>query len=158
MSNILVAYFSASGTTKRMAALLAKAAGAELYEIQPKTPYTAADLDWTNKRSRSSLEMNDPASRPEIEGRIADMGAFDVVFVGFPIWWYTAPTIVKTFLESYDFAGKTIVPFATSGGSGLGKTESALRPCAPGAVWKTGKVLRGETEHSLKNWVESLKL
>ena len=158
MSNILVAYFSAGGTTKRTAALLAKAAGAELYEIQPKEPYTAADLDWTNKKSRASLEMADPASRPEIEGRIADMGAFDVVFVGFPIWWYTAPTIVKTFLESYDFAGKTIVPFATSGGSGLGKTESALRPCAPGAVWKTGKVLRGETEHSLKNWVESLKL
>ena len=158
MSNILVAYFSAGGTTKRTAALLAKAAGAELYEIQPKEPYTAADLDWTNKKSRSSLEMADPASRPEIEGRIADMGAFDVVFVGFPIWWYTAPTIVKTFLESYDFAGKTIVPFATSGGSGLGKTESALRPCAPGAVWKTGKVLRGETESSLKNWVESLKL
>ena len=158
MSNILVAYFSAGGTTKRTAALLAKAAGAELYEIQPKVPYTAADLDWTNKRSRSSLEMADPASRPEIEGRIADMGAFGVVFVGFPIWWYTAPTIVKTFLESYDFAGKTVVPFATSGGSGLGKTESALRPCAPGAVWKTGKVLRGETENSLKNWVESLKL
>ncbi len=156
MSNILVAYFSAGGTTGRTAKLLAKAAGAELFEIQPKAPYTAADLDWTNKKSRSSLEMNDPASRPEIESRIADMGAFDTVFVGFPIWWYTAPTIVKTFLESYDFAGKTIVPFATSGGSGLGRTADALRPCAPDAVWKTGKVLRGETETSLKNWVESL--
>ncbi len=156
MSKILVAYFSASGTTGRTAALLAKAAGADLFEIQPKVPYTAADLDWTNKKSRSSLEMNDPASRPEIGKRLENMADYGVVFVGFPVWWYTAPTIIKTFLESYDFAGKTIVPFATSGGSGLGKTESALRPCAPGAVWKTGKVLRGETEHSLKNWVESL--
>ncbi len=156
MSNILVAYFSAGGTTKRTAALLAKAAGAELFEIQPKEPYTAADLDWTNKKSRSTVEMNDPSSRPEIGKRLANMADYGVVFVGFPIWWYTAPTIIKTFLESYDFAGKTIVPFATSGGSGLGKTESALRPCAPAAVWKTGKVLRGETESSLKSWVESL--
>ena len=153
---ILVAYFSASGTTRRAASLLAKAANAELFEIEPKTPYTAADLDWTNKRSRSTLEMNDPASRPEIKGRIADMGAFDVVFLGFPVWWYTAPTIIKTFLESYDFSGKEIVLFATSGGSGLGKTESALRPCAPNAVWKGGKLLNGASEGALKSWVESV--
>ncbi len=155
---ILVAYFSASGVTKRAASILAKVANADLFEIQPKTPYTSADLDWTNKRSRSTLEMNDPASRPEIESRVADMGAFDVVFLGFPIWWYTAPTIIKTFLESYDFSGKQIVLFATSGGSGLGKTESALRPCAPNAVFKGGKVINGASESSLKSWVESLKL
>ena len=158
MRKILVAYFSAGGTTKRAATLLARAAGADLFEIQPKEPYTAADLDWTNKRSRSSLEMNDPSSRPEVKSRLANMADYDAVFVGFPIWWYTAPTIVKTFLESYDFAGKTIVPFATSGGSGLGKTESALRPCAPGAVWKTGKMINGAAESSLKAWVESLKV
>ncbi len=156
--NVLVAYFSASGTTRRAASLLAKAANAELFEIVPKVPYSAADLDWTNKKSRSSLEMADPASRPEIESRVSDMGAFDVVFLGFPVWWYTAPTIIKTFLESYDFAGKTIVLFATSGGSGLGKTESALRPCAPNAVWKGGKLLNGASESSLRSWVESLKL
>ena len=159
---ILVAYFSAGGTTKKAASLLAKAANADLFEIQPKTPYTSADLDWTNKRSRSSLEMNDPASRPEIRGHIADMGApvsvYDVIFLGFPVWWYTAPTIVKTFLEAHDFAGKTIVLFATSGGSGLGATESALKPCAPNAVWKGGKLVNGMTENALKSWVESLHL
>ncbi len=153
---ILVAYFSASGVTKRAASLLAKAANADLFEIRPKTPYTAADLDWRNKQSRSSLEMADPASRPEIEGSVSDMGGFDVVFLGFPIWWYTAPTIVKTFLESYDFSGKQIVLFATSGGSGLGATESALKPCAPNAVWKGGKLLNGASEGALKSWVESV--
>lgn len=155
---ILVAYFSASGTTKRAATLLARAASADLFEIEPEEPYTRADLDWTNKRSRSTLEMNDPASRPKIRGRVSDMGAFDVVFLGFPVWWYTAPTIIKTFLESYDFSGKTIVLFATSGGSGLGKTESALKPCAPNAVWKGGKLINGATEASLRSWVESLNL
>ncbi len=154
---ILVAYFSASGVTKRVASLLAKAAGADLFEIQPKVPYTAADLDWTNKKSRSTLEMNDPSSRPEIASRVADMGAFDVVFLGFPIWWYTAPTIIKSFLESYDFSGKEIVLFATSGGSGLGKTESALKPCAPNAVFRGGKLLNGARESALKSWVESVK-
>ncbi len=158
MSKILVAYFSASGTTKRAASLLAKAAGADLFEIQPKTPYTAADLDWTNKKSRSSLEMNDPSSRPEIASRVENLSAYDAIFLGFPIWWYTAPTIIKTFLEAHDFSGKQIVLFATSGGSGLGKTESALRPCAPNAVWKSGKLINGASETALKIWVESLKL
>ena len=156
MKKILVAYFSAGGTTKRAAALLAKAAGAELFEIEPEKPYTAADLDWTNKKSRSTLEMNDPASRPQIKSRIADMGAFDTVLVGFPIWWYTAPNIIKTFLESYDFSGKTLALFATSGGSGLGRTESALRPCAPDALWKGGKLVNGASESALKSWAESL--
>ena len=151
---ILVAYFSASGTTRRAAS----AAHADLFEIEPKAPYTAADLDWTNKRSRSSLEMNDPACRPEIKSRVEKFATYDAIFVGFPVWWYTAPTIIKTFLESYDFTGKEIVLFATSGGSGLGNTENALRPCAPNAVWKGGKLLNGATETSLKSWVESLKL
>lgn len=155
---ILVAYFSASGTTKKAASLLAKAADADLFEIQPKTPYTNADLDWTNKKSRSSLEMNDPASRPEIGGRVENLSDYDAVFLGFPVWWYTAPTIVKTFLEAHDFSGKEIVLFATSGGSGLGKTESALKPCAPNAVWKGGKLINGVSEGALKSWVESLKL
>ncbi len=153
---ILVAYFSASGTTKRAASLLAKAANADLFEIEPKEPYTNADLDWTNKKSRSSLEMNDPASRPEIKSRVENLSDYDAVFVGFPVWWYTAPTIIKTFLESYDFSGKQIVLFATSGGSGLGKTESALKPCAPNAEWKGGKLLNGASEASLKSWVEGV--
>ncbi len=155
---ILVAYFSASGATKRTASLLAKAANADLYEIAPKIPYTAADLDWTNKKSRSSLEMTDPASRPALADMGAPVSVCDVIFLGFPIWWYTAPTIIKTFLEAYDFSGKRIVLFATSGGSGLGKSESALSPCAPNAVWMGGKLLNGATEISLKNWVESLGL
>ncbi len=155
---ILVAYFSASGVTKRAASLLAKAAGADIFEIQPKTPYTRADLDWMNKRSRSSVEMSDPSSRPEIENRVENFSDYDVIFIGFPIWWYTAPTIVKTFLESYDFSGKKIVLFATSGGSGLGKTESALKPCAPNAEWMGGKLVNGASESALKSWVESLKL
>ncbi len=153
----LVAYFSASGVTKRAASLLAKAANADLFEIQPKEPYTRADLDWTNKRSRSSLEMTGFASRPEIKNRVENLSDYDVVFLGFPIWWYTAPTIIKTFLEAHDFSGKEIVLFATSGGSGLGRTESALAPCAPNAVFKGGKLLNGASEASLKSWVESLK-
>ena len=155
---ILVAYFSASGVTKRAASLLAKAADADLLEIRPEKPYTAADLDWTNKKSRSSLEMNDPDSRPRLADMGAPVSAYDVIFLGFPIWWYTAPAIIKTFLESYDFAGKTIVLFATSGGSGLGRTESALKPCAPDAVWKGGKLINGASESALKSWVESLGL
>ena len=127
---ILVAYFSASGVTKKAASLLAKAADADLFEIEPKIPYTGADLDWRNKESRSSLEMTDPSSRPEIKSRVENLSDYDAVFLGFPVWWYTAPTIVKTFLEAHDFTGKKIVLFATSGGSGLGKTENALRAWA----------------------------
>ena len=155
---ILVAYFSASGVTKKAASLLAKTANADLFEIQPKVPYSAADLDWTNKKSRSSLEMNDPSSRPAIKSRVENMAEYDVVFLGFPVWWYTAPTIIKTFLEAHDFSGKQIVLFATSGGSGLGKTESALKPCAPNAVFRGGKLLNGTSEGSLKSWVESLNI
>lgn len=134
MSKKLVAYFSASGVTEKMAKTLAEVTGADLFEIQPAVPYTTADLDWMNKKSRSSVEMNDPTFRPAIAGKLEGMDQYDLVFVGFPIWWYVAPTIINTFLESYDFSGKTIVPFATSGGSGMGNTNEKLAPSCPGAI------------------------
>ena len=140
MSKKLVAYFSASGTTKKVAERLAKAAGADLFEIRPAIPYTSADLNWMDKKSRSSVEMNDPDSRPEIAETIPNMVDYDTVFIGFPIWWYVAPHIIHTFVESYDFSGKTLVPFATSGGSGMGKTVDELRKLCPNADWKAGKL------------------
>lgn len=156
MNKKLVAYFSASGVTADVAARLAKVAGADLFEIKPEVPYTAADLDWTNKKSRSTIEMNDPASRPAIKEKLANMSDYDVIFVGFPIWWYVAPTIINTFLESYDFAGKTIVPFATSGGSGMGKTVAVLEKVAPESNFKPGKLLNRDSEADMENWVRSL--
>lgn len=157
MSKKLVAYFSASGVTKRVAEQLAQAAGADLFAIEPAVPYTKADLDWTNKRSRSSVEMNDPSSRPEIAGRLDNMGEYDTIFLGFPIWWYVAPTIINTFLESYDFSGKAIVPFATSGGSGLGKTVDVLKPlCSSRAQWLPGKLLNNATAGEIAAWLASL--
>ena len=123
----LIAYFSASGVTARVAREMAQAVDADLYEIRPEQPYTSADLDWMDKRSRSTLEMNDPASRPAIAQAVENMAQYDTVLVGFPIWWYVEPRIVDTFLESYDFSGKTVIPFATSGGSGIGKAEESLR-------------------------------
>ena len=157
MSKKLVAYFSASGVTKRVAEQLAQAAGADLFAIEPAVPYTKADLDWTNKRSRSSMEMNDPSSRPEIAGRLDNMGEYDTIFLGFPIWWYVAPTIINTFLESYDFSGKAIVPFATSGGSGLGKTVDVLKPlCSSRAQWLPGKLLNNATAGEIAAWLASL--
>ncbi|WP_418747202.1 flavodoxin [Frisingicoccus sp.] len=154
---ILVAYFSASGVTEKAAKKLAEAAGADLFEIRPAVPYTSADLDWMDKKSRSSVEMNNPASRPAIEGKMEGMEQYDVVFVGFPIWWYVAPTIINTFLESYDFSGKTIVPFATSGGSGMGKTNERLAPSCPGATLLKGKMLNGPlTQEALKVWSQSV--
>ncbi len=156
---ILVAYFSASGVTAKAAWKLAEVSGADLYEIKPEVPYTSADLNWMDKKSRSSIEMNNPSSRPAIADKLPDMEKYDVVFVGFPIWWYVAPTIINTFLESYDFSGKTIIPFATSGGSGLGRTNAKLKPSCPGATLAEGKMLNGElSEESLKKWVEDLKL
>ncbi len=156
MKRALVAYFSCTGTTKRAAQALAEAIGADLYAIRPKQPYTQEDLNWMDKKSRSSLEMNDPHSRPEIEGRAEGMEGYETVFVGFPIWWYVAPHIINTFLESYDFAGKTVVPFATSGGSGMGKTVSVLKECcAPSVQWAEGKVLKGNlTRESFLAWAE----
>ena len=153
MPKKLVAYFSAGGVTKKVAERLAAAAGADLFEIEPAVPYTVADLDWTNKKSRSSVEMNDPSSRPEIARRLDSLEDYDTVFLGFPIWWYVAPTIINTFLESYDFAGKTIIPFATSGGSGLGKTVEVLKPlCDPTAKWLPGKMLNRVSERELKEF------
>lgn len=152
----LVAYFSASGVTANVAEKLAEAAGADLFEIKPAVPYTRDDLNWMNKKSRSSLEAKDPSIRPEIAQRCDAMGQYDVVFVGFPIWWYTAPSIIKTFLEGYDFSGKTIVPFATSGGSGMGKTSSDLQSVVPAADVKDGKILNGRlNEKELSAWAES---
>ena len=141
MKKVLVAYFSASGVTARAAKELAQALDADLYEIRPETPYTAADLDWTNKKSRSTVEMNDPACRPAIAEPVKNMEQYDAVFVGFPVWWYVEPRIVDAFLESYDFSGKTLIPFATSGGSGIAKAEKSLREHCPNAGWKKGELL-----------------
>lgn len=135
MSKILVAYFSATGTTADAAKRLADAVKGDLFEIRPAVPYTAADLDWTDKHSRSTLEMKDPASRPEVSSHVGNMDQYDTVFVGFPIWWYVAPTIINTFLDEYDFSGKTVIPFATSGGSGMGKT---LEEKSLGCIHKGG--------------------
>lgn len=154
---ILVAYFSASGVTAKAAWKLSEAVGSDLYEIKPEVPYTSADLNWTDKKSRSSVEMNNPASRPAIAEKLQGMEKYDVVFVGFPIWWYVAPTIIHTFLESYDFSGKTIVPFATSGGSGMGKTNEKLAASCKGATLLQGRMLNGNlSEADLKAWVEGL--
>ena len=157
--NALVAYFSATGTTAKAAKLLADAVGAELYEIRPAVPYTRTDLDWTDKSSRSSVEMRDKASRPALADEEAPVAGHDVIFLGFPIWWYVAPTIVNSFLERYDFSGKTIVLFATSGGSGLGRTGQALRLSAPGAKIVDARLLNSRlSEETLRTWAEQLKL
>ncbi|SDP73573.1 flavodoxin [Selenomonas ruminantium] len=158
MSKKLVAYFSASGVTAKAAKNLAEAAGADLFEIKPEVPYTQADLDWHDKNSRSSVEMRDSKSRPQIAAGDAKVADYDVIFVGFPIWWYVAPTIINTFLESYDFAGKTIILFATSGGSGFGKAVEGLKDSvADSTVIREGKLLNGNPSVAeLKDWVESL--
>ena len=157
--NALVAYFSASGTTAKAAKVLAKAADADLYEIKPAIPYTRADLNWMDQKSRSTLEMNDPACRPAIAAPAADLDQYDTVFVGFPIWWYVEPRIVDTFLERSDFSGKTVIPFATSGGSGLGKSAVSLRASVPGARIVDGRLLNGRLNaDELKTWVSGLKL
>ena len=158
-SKRLVAYFSASGRTKEVAETLASAIGADMFEIVPQTPYTAADLDWTDKNSRSTVEMKDASSRPKIAKVMDNMDKYGTVFIGFPIWWYVAPTIINTFLESYDFSGKTVVVFATSGGSGLGKTVKVLQEICPDSVkWAGSKMLNRETAESMKKWVESLNI
>ena len=155
-SKKLVAYFSATGTTMEAAIRLAQASGAVLHEIKPATPYTSADLNWTDKSSRSSVEMADKSSRPAIDGKVENMAQYDVVFVGFPIWWYIAPTIINTFLEQYDFTGKTIVPFFTSGGSGAGETLKYLKSSAPGANWVSPKNFNYMSLDDIKQWLESL--
>jgi flavodoxin len=154
---ILVAYFSASGTTKSVAQQLAEVAGADLHEIKPAQPYTDADLDWQDKQSRSSVEMQDKNSRPAITGKLQNMQKYDVVFVGFPIWWYTCPTIINTFMEAYDFQGKTVIPFATSGGSSIKKACEDLKATYPDVNWKEGKLLNRSSKDDLKKWVENNK-
>ena len=158
MSKKLVAYFSASGVTAKLAKNLAEAAGADLYEIKPAVPYTNADLNWQDKNSRSSVEMNDKSFRPAIADKDANIADYDTIFVGFPIWWYVAPTIINTFLEAYDFSGKTIILFATSGGSGMGNSAKELRlSVSDSAVIKDGKRFSANASVSkLKEWVNSL--
>lgn len=159
MSKKLVAFFSASGVTANAAKILAEAAGADIYEIKPEVPYTKADLDWMDKSSRSTIEMQDKSSRPAIADKNADISAYDTIFVGFPIWWYIAPTIINTFLESYNLKGKTIIPFATSGGSDMGKTNEKLAPSCPGAKLLHGKVFNSySSKADLSAWVETLSL
>ena len=158
MSKTLVAYFSASGVTARVAKKLAEAIDADLFEIAAVPPYTDADLDWRDKQSRSTLEMQDEASRPAFAGEVEDMAAYSRVFIGFPVWWYVEPRIIDTFLEAYDFTGKTIVPFATSGGSGLGRAPERMQQLVPGAKVLPGKLLNGlQTAGALRAWAESVE-
>lgn len=153
----LVAYFSASGITASVAKEVASAANADLYEIKPGVRYTSADLNWMDKKSRSSVEMSNPASRPEIVKDLPDLSQYDTVIIGFPIWWYVAPTIINTFLESGDFSGKKIALFATSGGSGFGKTVQNLKPSVDAsAQFVSEKLLNGATPADIKTWVDTL--
>ena len=156
MGKKLVAYFSAGGTTRKVAEMIAETAEADLYEIVPKQPYSKADLNWMDKKSRSSVEMRDKKSRPEITDTDANIDRYDEVILGFPIWWYVAPTIINTFLESYDFSGKKIVLFATSGGSGFGNTVGELQPSAPNAVIEEGKVFSKTTKQEIAEWVKRI--
>lgn len=157
MSKKLVAYFSASGVTARVAENLADAIGADIFEIRPEVPYTKADLNWMDKKSRSTIEMSNPDFRPAIAAKRDNMDEYDTIFVGFPIWWYVAPTIINTFLESYDLKNKTIIPFATSGSSDMGKTNEKLAPSCPGSKLLHGKVFNASsTKADLSAWVDSL--
>lgn len=156
MGKKLVAYFSASGTTRKTAEMIAAAAEADLYEIVPKQPYSKADLNWMDKKSRSGVEMSDKKFRPQIANADASTDQYDEIILGFPIWWYVAPTIINTFLESYDFSGKKIVLFATSGGSGFGNTVQELQPSAPKAIIKEGKILNRATKKEIMEWVKEL--
>lgn len=159
MNRTLVAYFSASGVTAKVAERLAETIGADIFAIEPEVPYTKADLDWMDKTSRSTIEMNDPSSRPAIARKRDNMEDYDTIFVGFPIWWYVAPTIINTFLESYDLTGKTIIPFATSGGSGMGKTNEKLLPSCKGAKLLDGMVLKADVSVAeLDKWVQELEM
>ena len=156
MSKILVVYFSASGVTKKVAEKLAFVANADIHEIKPKVPYTKADLNWMDKKSRSSVEMNDKTFRPEIVKEDLNLSSYDTILLGFPIWWYVAPTIINTFLENYDLSGKRIVLFATSGGSGFGNTVKELKPSAADAEIVEGKILNRASDDQLKDWIAGL--
>ena len=157
MSKILVAYFSASGVTKKLAERISKIAGADLHEIVPKEIYTDEDLNWMNENSRSSIEMKNKSFRPEIANKINNIDDYDTIYVGFPIWWYVAPTIINTFLESYNLTGKTIIPFATSGESLMGNTNEELKNSCKGSVLKEGRRFDiKDSDEIIKNWIESL--
>ena len=159
MGKTLVAYFSASGVTKKLAQTLADAIGADLFAIEPKVPYTKADLNWMDKQSRSTIEMQNPASRPEIAGVCKNIADYDTVFVGFPIWWYVAPTIINTFLESYDLSGKTVIPFATSSSSGMGQSGTLLANMAGTGDWQDGqRFSSGASQSDVADWVSGLDL
>lgn len=158
-TKVLVAYFSATNTTKGVAKTIADSLGADLYEIAPEQPYTDADLDYHDDKSRSTIEMNDPNSRPAISGAVENMDQYDIVFIGYPIWWGDAPRILSTFVESYDFAGKTVVPFCTSGGSGVGSSASNLEGLTSGATWISGTRLNGNASRSsVAEWINGLGL
>lgn len=152
----LVAYFSATGVTKGAAEKLAEVTGGDLYEIQPEVPYTDADLDWQDKQSRSSVEMADLSSRPAIKGKVENLDDYDTVFIGFPVWWYTAPTIINTFIEANDLKGKTVIPFCTSGGSSIKKSAEDLKKAYPDLNWKEGKLLNRIPKEDLETWVKGL--
>ena len=160
MNKNLVAYFSASGMTAKLAKTLSNALDADLYEIKPAKAYTPEDLNWQNPHSRSSVEMADKTGRPAVSGKFENMEDYDTVFVGFPIWWYVAPTVINTFLEQYDFSNKTVVPFATSGGSGMGKTDSVLKKCCSDkTIWKQGKKMSSrESAAAVKSWIDGINL
>lgn len=154
---VLVVYFSATGTTEKVAQRLARVVEADIYEITRAQPYTRDDLDWTNPKSRSSVEMNDPESRPEVNPVDVDIRQYDCIFLGYPIWWDLAPRAVNTFIESNDMTGKTVIPFATSGGSGISGSVAALKKAYPAVKWQDGKLLNGANEKSLKAWLETLE-
>jgi flavodoxin len=160
MSKTLVAYFSCGGVTERLAKTLASCVGGDLYKIEPAIPYTTADLNWRDSGARSTIEMQDKKSRPAIKDQVNGMEQYDTVFIGFPIWWYAAPTIINTFLESYDFSGKTVIPFATSGSSGMGDTDKGLHSsCSKETKWRSSKKFPGDAKAaSLQKWVDDLKL
>lgn len=151
---ILIAYFSATGTTARAAEKIADVTGGDLYEIVPAQHYTSADLDWNDRQSRSSIEMNDPKSRPAIKGGKPDISNYDVIFIGYPIWWDLAPRIINTFIESHEMQGKTLIPFATSGGSTIGGSTAALKRNYPALNWKEGRLLNRSDEKTIRRWIE----
>ncbi len=156
-NKVLVAVYSASGVTKRVGEEIARISGGDFFEIMPKEIYTKDDLNWMNKKSRSSVEMNDPSARPEIANRVTDMDSYDAVIIGFPIWWGLAPRIIETFLESYDFSGKTIIPFCTSGGSGVGRSDTELHKNVSGDVkWAKGVQINRPNEGKIKKWLDKV--
>lgn len=154
----IVVYFSATGTTKDVAKRIAQITGADLQEIMPQQPYTAADLNWNDKNSRSSVEMANPKSRPAIQSFETDMSKYDVIFIGYPIWWDLAPTVVNTFIENHRLKGKTVIPFATSGGSTIRNSVVQLKSAYPDIIWKEGKLLNHPSDSTLSQWIEALGL